>query len=288
MFSREIETCWDGMAFSPDGQFLLVLDRPTKSVQVLRASDQSLTRSIGQGILKEPFRLAISPDGTTVFLSDYELHALFQYRMDGLLVLQIGSQGKAAGQFDEPYGLVASKAGELFVVDKDNHRVQVFRVSDDTCLRQIGGVQGSGNGQFDTPLDVALSPDETELLVVDLGNCRIQVFRARDGQYLRGWGSRGSANGQFENPQSVAVTGGGEVVVVDCNNHRVCVFDVDGTFRRSIGSQGGGPGQFEHPTTLAYSRHRGELMVMQDGATDAAGNFLLTEASGFFRTQVFK
>jgi DNA-binding beta-propeller fold protein YncE len=172
------------MAYSPDGQFLVVSHGPTNSVQVLRAGDQSLVRSIGQGTLQDPRRLAISPDGTTVFVSDWALNAVCQYRMDGTLVRQIGSKGSAAGQFDGPWGLTVSKAGELFVADKDNHRVQVFRVFDGAFLRQIGGAKGSGNGQFNMPLDVALSPDEAELLVVDLGNHRIQVFCARDGQHL--------------------------------------------------------------------------------------------------------
>jgi DNA-binding beta-propeller fold protein YncE len=265
VFVREIEGDWSGMAVSPDGQFLMVSDWPTKSVQVLRVSDQSLVRSIGQGMLKKPTRLAISPDVATVFVCDWALHAVFQYRMDGTLVRQIGSKGQAAGQFDEPRCLVVSKAGELFVVDRNNHRVQVFRVSDGTCLRQIGGVKGSGSGQFNLPVDVALSPDETELLVVDPANHRIQVCRARDGQYLRGWGSRGSADGQFKSSRSVVVTGSGEVVVADKGNHRVCVFDLDGTFRRSIGSQGNGPGQFEEPFLVAVLPMSRELCVAQIG-----------------------
>jgi DNA-binding beta-propeller fold protein YncE len=289
VFSREIKGNWTGMMYSPDGQFLLVLDLSTKLVQVRRASDQSLVREIGQGILKDPCGLAISPDGATVFVSDFELHAVLQYRMDGTLVRRIGSKGTEAGKFDEPQGLVVSKAGELFVADVINHRVQVFRVSDGTFLRQIGGARGNEDGRFNQPADVALSPNETELFVVDYDNDRIQVFGVRDGQYLRGWGSQGSADGQFKGPQSMAVTGSGEVVVADTYNHRVCVFDLNGTFRRSIGSQGSGPGQFEHPTILAYSRHHGESMVMQAGAKDATGSiFLLTEASGRHRVQVFK
>ncbi len=265
VFLREIKSCWNGMVFSPDGQFLVVSQHPTNSVQVLRASDQLLVRSIGLVALKDPRRVAISPDGTTVFVSDYELHAVLQYRMDGTLVRRIGSKGQAAGQFDQPQGLAVSKAGELFVADQKNNRVQVFRLSDGTFLRQIGGAQGSGKGQFYVPMDVTLSPDETELLVVDFGNDRIQVFGTQDGQYLRGWGSQGSADGQLLNPICVVVTGGGEVLVADMDNHRVCVFDLDGTFRRSMGVHGSGPGQFELPFLLAASPTSRELCVGQMG-----------------------
>jgi DNA-binding beta-propeller fold protein YncE len=284
IFVREFNAQCNGVVFSSDGQFLVVATYGTPLVQVLRASDRALVRSIGQGTLKIPSRLAISPDGTTVFVSDIKLHAVLQYRMDGTLVRQIGSKGQAAGKFDMPRGLVVSKAGELFVADRNNHRVQVFRVSDGTFLRQIGGAQGSGNGQFDTPVDVALSPDETVLLVVDLNNHRIQVFRARDGQYLRGWGSRGSADGRFDGPQSIVVTGSGEVVVADTYNHRMCVFDLNGTFRRSIGAGSGdnnGPGQLVKPFDVAYSSETNEVLIMQDG-TDS------TAVGGRERVSVFR
>ncbi len=267
VFVRELNSDWNGIAYSPDDQFLVVSDRPTKSVQVVRVSDQSLVRSIGQDTLKNPRRLDISPDGTTVFVSDAELHAVLQYRMDGTLVRQIGSKGQAAGQFVQPWGLAVSKAGELFVADTGNHRVQVFRVSDGVYLRQIGGAKGSGNGQFNLPVDVALGPDETELLVVDVCNHRIQVCRTRDGQYLRGWGSCGSVDGRFNLPQSVVVTGSGEVVVADAYNHRVCVFDLDGTFHRSIDSHGSGPGQFHQPSLLAVSPSSRQLCVQANSAT---------------------
>jgi tripartite motif-containing protein 71 len=233
-FVREFTTKWNGMVYSADGEFLVVSDRSTKSVQVLRASDRSLVRSMGRGTFKTPDQLAISPDGSTVFVSDCKLHAVLQYRLDGTLVQRIGSKGAAAGKLSTPRGLAVSKAGELFVADFNNDRVQVFRASDGSLLRQIGGLAGRGNGQFSGPFEVALSPDETELFVVDFGNQCIQVVRARGGQYLRQWGSWGSADGQFDCPKSVLVTGSGEVLVADFDNHRVCAFDMDGMFRRSI------------------------------------------------------
>jgi DNA-binding beta-propeller fold protein YncE len=283
-FVREFTARWNGMVYSADGEFLVVSDYATKSVQVLRASDWLLVRSMGRGTLKNPDQLAISPDGSTVFVSDAELHSVFQYRLDGTLVRQIDSKGAAAGKFSVSRGLAVSKAGELFVVDSHNHRVQVFRASDGAFLRQIGGVAGEGNGQFDCPLDVALSPDETELFVVDLGSHRIQVVRARDGQYLRQWGSRGLEDGEFDSPLSVLVTGSGEVLVADACNHRVCAFDMDGTFRRSIGQGSGdsnGPGQLNCPIVAAYDPVALEMVVMQVGSAN-------TVAGGRERVQVFR
>ena len=72
--------------------------------------------------------------------------------------------------------MCVSQLGLLFVADRDNHRVQVFRMLDGSFIRAFGS-KGSGDGEFCEPLSVCLSPDETEILVADSRNHRIQVCR---------------------------------------------------------------------------------------------------------------
>ncbi len=77
-----------------------------------------------------------------------------------------------------------------------------------------------------------------------LGRCwadnnRIQVFRL-DGTFVRQWASEGSAAGQFANPIGVCVSAAGEVLVADCDNHRIQVFRL-GTFVRQWGNSGSWP-----------------------------------------------
>jgi DNA-binding beta-propeller fold protein YncE len=60
-------------------------------------------------------------------------------------------------------------------VDTENHRVQVLRFSDGACLRTIGS-RGSGNGQFESPRDVAVDLSG-RIIVTDAGNNRVQIFK---------------------------------------------------------------------------------------------------------------
>jgi len=68
-----------------------------------------------------------------------------------------------------------------------DHRIRVFR-PDGTIIRKFGS-KGSGDGQFDSPVDVAIDGDGN-IVVSDCNNHRIQMFRP-DGTFIRKFGSNG-------------------------------------------------------------------------------------------------
>ena len=70
------------------------------------------------------------------------------------------------------------------------------------------------------------------------------------------FGEKGSGNGMFNNPLGVAVTDKDEILVADCLNHRVQVFDSNGTFLRSIGLKGENAGEFNRPFGIATDKDR--------------------------------
>jgi tripartite motif-containing protein 71 len=179
----------------------------------------------------------------------------------------------------------------VYVVDADNHRLQVF----DTAGAYLGqwGSEGSGPGQFmgrdddgDFPLpaSVAVAPDGT-VYVADAGNHRIQYFDPA-GTYLGTWDSNGTGEGEFDFPFGVAVAPDGTVYVADTSNHRVQYFDATGTYLGQWGSIGSGPGQFDQPAGVAVSPD-GTVYVTDGGhsviqAFDASGSYLYGWGGRFF------
>ena len=98
--------------------------------------------------------------------------------------------------------LAVSASGEVFIADPNNARVDVFG-SDGVFKRAFGkGVNPAGG-------DVCTS------------TCQA------------GTSSRGGA-GQID-PTAVAVSGSGDVFVVESNARRVSVFSSDGVFKRAFG-----------------------------------------------------
>ena len=70
------------------------------------------------------------------------------------------------------------------------------------------------------------------------------------------FGKQGSGDGMFNTPYGVAVSDRDEIVVADCYNHRVQVFDSNGTFLRSFGHKGENAGEFIYPNGIAIDNDK--------------------------------
>uniref|UniRef100_A0A7S0QYN1 SMP-30/Gluconolactonase/LRE-like region domain-containing protein n=1 Tax=Cryptomonas curvata TaxID=233186 RepID=A0A7S0QYN1_9CRYP len=157
----------------------------------------------------------------------------------------IGERGSGPGQLRTPAALAIDTEGRVFVADRGNHRIQVFRA--DGLAAGSFGSEGSGPGQFRGPCGVALDR-AGRLLVVDGGNRRVQVF-SPDGIFLSSFGTPGCGEGQFKEPRGIAVEAActppssssstemssGLIFVADWGNSRIQAFTADGRFVRFIG-----------------------------------------------------
>lgn len=192
-----------------------------------------------------PIELAFAPDGR-LLVSDV---ATFQIqRFDVATWTRVsrwgGGKGNGPGQFqDGPAGVAADAAGNVYVADVGNHRVQKF-APDGRFLSAIGA-KGEGPGQFDNPQGIAFDR-AGNLFVCDFDNYRIQKFNASGG-FVAAWGSHGIGNDQFDHPGGVATDRDGNVYVSDLNNKRVQKFTNDGRFIGSVGNGGRGRDLFDLP-----------------------------------------
>jgi len=161
----------------------------------------------------------------------------------------VATYGSGDGQFNEPYAVATDGAGDLYVADFGNNRIQKFN-SDGAFLTKWGSA-GTANGQFDNPQGIA-TDNAGNVYVSDTGNHRIQKFTA-DGTFLAKWGSAGTGNGQFNDPTGLATDASANVYVADYNNHRIEKFNSAGTFITKWGAFGTANGQFEKPVAIAIN-----------------------------------
>jgi DNA-binding beta-propeller fold protein YncE len=106
------------------------------------------------------------------------------------------------------------------------------------------GGKGTGKGQFDEPLGIAV--DGTgNVLVADSRNARIEKF-APSGAFITSIGTKGTGYGQFKEPNGIAIDGEGNIYVADAGNHRVQKLGPDG----SVVAQWSDPG-FYAPRDIA-------------------------------------
>lgn len=173
-----------------------------------------------------------------------------------------GSAGAAPSQFNNPTAIAVAKDNSIWVVDKDNHRLQHF-TADGTFIRQMGS-QGSAPGQFNSPRDVALAADGS-LWVTDTGNRRIQQFFP-DGRFIKQYGRLNNPlEAIYEYPAGMAFAADGSVWIGNSQKSALLHITLDGNVIEVLG--GGVPDDYWAP-----SAYRGNFPVPQIITTATDGS----------------
>ncbi|MEQ9298511.1 MAG: 6-bladed beta-propeller [Cyclobacteriaceae bacterium] len=189
-------------------------------------------------------------------------------------ISQFGTNGTADGQLSFPSAVLVHPANDnIYVIDKNNERIQVFD-SDANYQFKFGSI-GIGDGQFSSnAAENFVFDTNNDLWVVDRGNDRIQKF-SDDGIFIQAYGSSGTADGQFDNPEGIAINpANGDIWVGDRNNERVQIFTSAFVFKSKFGSEGTGNGQFSSNAAAV------------DIAFDGAGRVYIADRNNH-RIQIF-
>ena len=108
-----------------------------------------------------------------------------------------------------PYA-VEVDGGFVYVADGAEDRI--VKLTTSGAFVTQWGSHGSGDGQFDAPIGLAVDADHN-VYVSDLENRRIEKFTSTGG-FLTKWGSYGSGDGQMYTPRGIAIDAAGYVHVV--------------------------------------------------------------------------
>ncbi len=169
----------------------------------------------------------------------------------GTFLAKWGSLGSGDGQFHDPADVGVDDKGDLYVVDRENSRIQKFNASG-VYVAQWGS-NGNGVGQFSYPSGVSEDRNYPFVAVADTANNRIQLYD-HDNKFVYSFGSFGNGDGQLSGPQAgVFIFPSVALLVSDGGNHRLQWFDMaggNGIFLKEVGSEGSGDGQFSFPSDI--------------------------------------
>jgi len=254
--------------FIDDADFLYVVDSGNHRVQILNVADPlSPTYVATLGVtgesggdnlhLNDPTGVAVT--SSRIYVADTQNHRIQVYdRNTYIYQATIGvGYGDGSYQFKNPLDVAVDNAGNIYVVDSGNIRVQQFD-STHTHQRTFGttGEPYVTDGQhYNHPAGVAIHPGDGSIHLVEESGHRLIKLDA-SGNLL--WtvgepGIKGWDNDHLHYPRDVAVDDNGNVYVADSLNHRIQVYDAGGSYSETLGSQGDGDYQFETPSGLAVS-----------------------------------
>ncbi len=252
------------------------------------------------------YGLVVTPDARFLAVSHYNEHKLRVYRVeaDGTATLlhTVGTKGSGPNQFNNPFKMCLTPAGNLLICEYSNNRVQELTGPGEAEPQHVRFIPVGG------AFTIALYGDT---LAVGTTRGTIQLLGYTSGALIRSIGSSGSGRGQISGDcdglrftpdgqfivvaerknnrlsmfavsdcgfvkhigagvvanfeKDVQFAPNGEMFVADYENHRVCVFSADGdTLLRTWGTNGTADGQFQAPTALALVNSK--LFVLDQGS----------------------
>ena len=216
-----------GITISKQGE-VFVADVTARRVLVYDLDGHYL-RSLGSNeLLRRPVGVAVSPDGTRLYVVDVGGISNNDHRVQvfdpktGTHLQTIGTRGEGKGQFNLPLQAATGPDGTLYVVDGGNFRVEAFD-PEGKFLFTFGEV-GRFPGQFARPKGIATDKDGN-IYVVDTAFGNVQIFN-KEGHVLMFIGNRDRAGkpGKFFLPAGVAVGEDGRVYMVDQYFRKIDIF----------------------------------------------------------------
>jgi DNA-binding beta-propeller fold protein YncE len=209
-----------GLATDPQGN-VYVADSGSGAVLVFDPKgkfQRYLKESKGrESYFEAPWGIAVDPAGARIYVCDSPRHMVVVLDRKGRVLSLLGKRGGGTGPGEFRYPTqVAISADEVFILDTGNRRVQVL----------------DRRGHFRREVPIAES-DRRSGLAVDEGKKIyisdpvvdfVQVY-SRDG-LLYSFGQLGHKPGEFQGPSGLWWDSAHCLYVVDANNKRVQVFQV--------------------------------------------------------------
>jgi hypothetical protein len=170
---------------------------------------------------------------------------------------QAGTAGGLGGEMDEPLGVATDAAGNVYLADENNHRIQRF----------------DSSGTFERTWGKAVNMTTGGNLCTAVSGHTCQA------------GTAGGLGGEMSNPGDVATDAASNVYLAERSNNRIQRFDSAGTWERAWGKNVNGGGVFGVCIVAANCLAGtsgglgGEMGSPRGVATDAAGNVYLADSS---------
>ena len=230
------------LKFGPDGKFLLQI-----GVFGTGLEGSNSTKYLGQ-----PTDVWVDPKTDEVYISDgytnhrvvvfnantgeYKRHwGAYGHKPDDGPLPKFDRNGPPRQQFDTPHCIVGTNDGLLYVCDRGNQRIQVFKTDGTFVKEALIGAKLSDGTVAGAPWDIAVSrdPQQRYLFVVDGSTHRVYTVVRESLEVVDAFGRRGRWVGEFESPHSIANDSKGNLFVAETlDGRRIQKFNVQRTASR--------------------------------------------------------
>ncbi|MBU0477697.1 hypothetical protein KKC91_03925, partial [bacterium] len=136
---------------------------------------------VASDTLISPWGIAVDDD-TNIYVTDNQANKVIEFDGEGKYITDFDRTEEAISDteiiehsFNNPKGITATGYGTIYVADSGNNQIQESSAS---ALNVIIGSEGTGDGEFQNPVDAAVSLYYIYVIdsVIDTRNLRVQKF----------------------------------------------------------------------------------------------------------------
>lgn len=218
------------LKFDSSGKFLLQIGRKGQSqgsndtANVNRAADMFVWPKTNELFVADGYgnRRVVVFDAET---GAYKRHwGAFGSKPDDTQKLARSTSGPSPTQFNLVHDVIVSNDGLVYVADRNNNRIQVFR-PDGTFVKEafVARETATNNGTV-YAFAFSADPEQRFLYVADAGNGRIRVLNRESLAVVESIGRWGRQAGQFMVPHSIGTDSQGNLYVAEIREGRVQKF----------------------------------------------------------------
>lgn len=228
-----------------------------RNIDKYSSTGQYLFSFGSQQVFKYPSWLDVDANGR-VAVGDSTGNKIVVFNDQGQQLYQFGTSGTGPGQLKDPRGIAFDAAGNLYVADSGNKRIQVFSLGANgaTLLRQWSVAGDNFRG-------LTVDRESGWVYLVNAAKGIVNKFDLQ-GNAMGSFGGFGTTDGKFlDGGRGITVDGDGNVWVGDMPNFRAQKFSPTGQFLLSAPSpaEPPPPGGFALPSSAAVDAS-GNLFVM--------------------------
>lgn len=233
--------------YKPYGVFirngkLYICDISLGGLEIIDLENKDFQYFVPQGVnsLKMAINVFVDLDNTR-YIVDADLHRVVIFDESGKYQTAFG--------FDEntkPTGVFVYKT-EIFVVDSENHRVNVYDKQDKSFKFYFPKSNPGDDNFLYKPTNLTVENDK--VYVSDLGAGDVKIY-SLNGKYLRKIGQYGRNIGDFVRPKGVAVDREENLYVVDASFENIQIFNKEGKLLMFFGGHYEGAGGMWLPTSV--------------------------------------
>jgi sugar lactone lactonase YvrE/flagellar hook assembly protein FlgD len=231
---------WGGNGYNGNGKF----DRPYSVALYggyVYIGDQETGRVQKfdkNGVFKQQWKMPSSDECFTIVADGYgniytSGHlSVYKYKCNGSLNAKWSSESNTDGKFFYIADMAFDSHDNMFVVDRNNHRIQKFDKNGNFLTKWSTEKDLILNGNY--VQSIAIDSEDNVYILTDYIPTVIKY--SNNGTFIKKWGKKGKGNGALdESPNGMVFDKNDNLYIADTYNSLVQVFTKDGQFIRQFG-----------------------------------------------------